>query len=550
MKKYNLYISAVLATFLVSCAHELPLTGGEKDTKPPVAEKFEPPNQSIRFTAKKITIEFDEFVKLKEPTKQILISPPGTTFEAVEKGKSIQLTITSTLKENSTYVINFGKAVVDNNEGNILENFIYSFSTGETIDSLSSKFVVIDAFTLKPLADVKVMLYDRDIDSLPLKELPYYAGSTGVEGKISIGYMKPGNFKVFALLEENKNYLYDKPNEGIGFLNLLIPAGDSIPLKIHFFNEEVSNPKILSVKMPIAGMVCFKFNGKVEKEQLRVIGKNNVFDSSRFEFIARPDDPFGQGRKRDTAVYWFKSNGINDSLQWLFSRKGGEKDTIKLYPQKINLFTKKQVTGAQLVKIVTVVPADFDYYKKLALEFSYPLDSIGKDAFILKEEGAKVTYLLTPVDSSKRKYVFQYAFKQSKNYTVYFPRNSLKSIMGTYIDSTVISFKTSNDKMYKTLTMNIKNPEFKGGAILQILDIKDAILEEKKIVWADSNVVLFKNLRQGSYRVRLIYDTNNNGKWDTGKYADKRQPEKVVYFPQSIDIKPAFDYVMEWDIKK
>ena len=541
MRKFSLYISFILAIFLVSCAHELPLTGGEKDTKPPVAEKFDPPNQSIKFTSKKITIDFDEFVKLKDPNKQILISPPGTQFEALEKGKSIQLTITNPLKINTTYVVNFGEAVIDNNEGNILKNLIYTFSTGESIDSLSSAFQVIDAYTLKPMADVKVMLYDRDVDSLPLAELPYYAGSTGIDGAIHIGYMKPGNFKVFALKEDNKNYLYDKPNEGIGFLNPLITAGDTIPVKVLFFYEEVPNPKILSVKMPIAGIVCFKFNGNVEKEQLQIISNNTVFDTNRFEFI---------GGKKDTAVYWFKSNGINDTIQFLYSRKQGEKDTVKLYPQKINLFTKKQVTGAQLVKILTIVPADFDYYKKLVLEFSYPLDSIGSDAFILREEGAKVSYTLTPIDSLKRKFILQYAFKQSKNYTVYFPRNSIKGILGTYMDSTVIAFKTSNDKAYKTLTMNIKNPEFKGGSILQIVGIKDEILDEKKINWADSNVVVFKNLRQGSYRVRLIYDTNNNGKWDSGKYADKRQPEKVVFFPQNIDIKPAFDFLMDWNIMK
>ena len=122
--------------------------------------------------------------------------------------------------------------------------------------------------------------------------------------------------------------------------------------------------------------------------------------------------------------------------------------------------------------------------------------------------------------------------------------------MGTFNDSTVVSFKTSNDKAYKTLTMHITNPEFPGGGILQVLDGQDKILNEINVLWSDTTTIAFKNLRQGSYRVRLIYDVNSNGRWDTGSYAEKRQPEKVVYFPQSIEIKPDFDYELDWEIIK
>lgn len=526
---------------LASCAHELPLTGGEKDVAPPVAEKFEPANKSIRFSSKKIIIEFDEYVKLKDATKQILISPPGTTFEAAEKGKSIQLTITSTLKENTTYVINFGGSVVDNNEGNVLNNLIYTFSTGDVLDSLNTSFQVIDAFTLKPWANVKVMLYANDIDSLPLTKLPYYAANTNETGKSTIGNMKPGAFKVFALQEENKNYIYDKPNEGIGFLNALANAGDSIPLKILFFKEEVANPKVLSAKMPFAGMVSFKFTGSVEKEQLKLLSQNYSFDTSKFEFI---------GAKKDSALYWFKPTLGNDTLQFMFTRKMGEQDTFRIYPKIINTYKNKVVTGALPIKILSIIPADFDFYKRLELEFSAALDSVGFDTILIKEEGKLIPSVLKPINNVQRKYYLDYVFKQTKNYTLYFPRKCIKGILGTYMDSTVIGFKTSNDKVYKTLTMNIKNPEFKGGAVLELIDATDKVLEEKKIVWADSNQVVFKNLRQGSYRIRLIYDANNNGKWDTGSYANKRQPEKVVYFPYNIDIKPAFDFVMDWDIMK
>jgi hypothetical protein len=542
VKKTRLYISTLLAMILASCAHELPLTGGDKDSKPPIAEKFTPPNQATQFNSKTITIEFDEFVRLKDPNKQILISPPGTEFMATEKGKSIQVTITNPLKQNATYVINFGSAIADNNEGNVLNDLVYTFSTGNFLDSLVTGFRVLDAFTLKAKSNAKVMLYDADVDSLPLTQLPYYAGTTAENGQVRIGFMKPGGFKVFVLEEENKNYLYDKPNEGIGFLTSLVQAGDSIPAKILFFKEEAPNPKILSAKMPVAGMISFRFTGGVNKEQIKFINKNYDFDTSQFEFI---------GGKKDTAIYWFKPQ-LNKDTVWLeFTRKLGEKDSSRLYPRIINTYKNNQVTGAQPVKILNSIPADFDYYKKLELEFSMPVDSMGIDTVLLKEEDKIIPLALVPVGGTRRVYRLNYVLKQSKNYRLYFPRKSVKGILGTYMDSTVISFKTSNEKAYKVLSLNITNPEIKtGGAILQILDSKDLVLEEKKINWADTNVVEFKNLRQGGYRIRLIYDENSNGVWDTGNYAEKRQPEKVVFFPQPIDIKPNFDYVLDWDIMK
>lgn len=542
MKKTRFYISILLAFILASCAHELPLTGGDKDTKAPVAEKFSPANKATQFNSKTITIEFDEFVKLKDPNKQILISPPGTEFIATEKGKSIQITITNPLKTNATYVINFGSSIADNNEGNVLNDLVYTFSTGSFLDSLVTGFRVLDAFTLKPKPNARVMLYDVDVDSLPLTQLPYYAGTTAENGQVRIGYMKPGNFKVFVLEEENKNYLYDKTNEGIGFLTSLVQAGDSIPAKILFFKEEAPNPKILAAKMPVAGLLSFKFTGNINKEQLRFINQNYDFDTSQFEFI---------GGKKDTAVYWFKPQ-LNKDTVWLeFTRKLGEKDTSRLYPRIINTFKNNQVTGAQPVKILNAVPADFDYYKKLDLEFSMPVDSLGLDTIVLKEEDKTIPLALQPIDSIHRVYRLNYVFKQSKNYRLYFPKKSVKGILGTYMDSTVIVFKTSNEKAYKLLTLHITNPEIKtGGGILQLLDVKDLVLDEKRVSWADTNVVEFKNLRQGAYRIRLIYDENSNGMWDTGNYAEKRQPEKVVFFPQSIDIKPNFDYVLDWDIMK
>lgn len=536
-----IFLFPLLILGLVSCANELPLTGGEKDTEPPKVLKYEPANQSVKFSTNKITITFDEYIRLKDANKQVLISPPGTEYQIADKGKFVELTILNPLKPNTTYVINFGSSIIDNNEGNVLNELIYSFSTGDVLDSLTRSFQVLDAFTLKGLSDVKLMLYDRDIDSLPLTELPYYAGNTNAEGKVKISNMKPGQFKVFALKEENKNYLYDKSNEGIGFIDSLITSGDSIPSKIMFFYEKAVNPKIVAAKMPHAGLVSFKFSGAINKEQLSIISNNYAFDTSMFEFI--------NGRK-DTANFWFKPKLNDDTLKFRFERMGGEKDTLKVSPKVINTFKNNQVTGIQLMRQIAIIPADFDFYKKPEIEFNMVADSMNVDTMILTEEGKPVVFKLEPVHGKPRHFRIQYEFKQSKNYTFYLPKKSVKGLLGSYIDSTLIQFKTSNEKAYKTLTLQIKNPEFTGNGILQLLDAKDNIIQNITLSWDNIQPAVFNYLRQGNYRLRLIYDVNMNGEWDTGNYSKKQLPEKVVYFPQNIDIKPNFDYELEWDIMK
>ena len=543
MNRYYTYILLAFCLLSYSCAHELPLTGGDEDTKPPVVKKIEPANGSTNITSNKIVVEFDEFVNLKDASKQILISPPGTDFEALGKGKSIQLTIKSTLKPNTTYVVNFGSSIVDNNEGNVLAGLVYTFSTGAILDSLATSFVVVDAFTLKPVGNVNVMLYDQDVDSLPLTTVPYYAGITNENGQTLIGYMKPGKFKVFALTEENNNYLYDKSGEGIGYPDSLVEAGDTLPVRLVYFKEISTNSKIKTSKMPNAGMVNFKFTGPVEKTQLSIINNNDIYDTSRFEFI---------GTEKDSAVYWFKPQPGKDTLIWKFTRSKGETDTVKMSPKIINTFKNNIVTGSAAFKLTTSIPAEFDYYNKLRIEFSLPVDSMAMDKIIFKEEDKIIPLILVPTDSSKRKFILDYTFKQTKNYSIYIPKKSIKSWMGSYIDSTVVSFKTTNDKAYKVVTLKVANPEFnQGNGIYQLLNDKDEVLQQRSAPWnSDTTQVLFTNIRQGFYRVKLIYDTNANGKWDTGNYSEKKQPEKVSFFPTTIDIKPNFDYVLEWDIMK
>ncbi|MFP4046456.1 MAG: Ig-like domain-containing protein [Bacteroidales bacterium] len=219
-----LLIAGIVFTGLfTNCAKEVSPTGGPKDSIPPSSVREEPPNYSTNFDSREITIYFNEFIQLKDVRSQFLSSPPFKNSPDIkEKGKSIEIELKDELMDSTTYTLNFGNAVVDFREGNPLKNFRYVFSTGDELDSLELYGKVIDAYTKEPRENVLVMLYSTIKDSIPLLELPEYVSRTNEDGEYHISNIRLDTFKIFALEDENSNYLYDSPEEDIGFSDSLI----------------------------------------------------------------------------------------------------------------------------------------------------------------------------------------------------------------------------------------------------------------------------------------------------------------------------------------
>ena len=226
-KIYSFFLLLSILT-LIRCANPVTPTGGQKDIEPPKTVKCTPPNLSTYFRANEIKIEFDEFVQLKDPNNQVTISPPwlpNTDFKI--RGKSIVIKLNDSLRANTTYAFNFGDAISDITENNISRNFIYVFSTGSFIDSLSLEGQVVDAFNLTPQKDVLAMLYmdNNDtipFDSLPYKVKPYYLTRTNENGEFRLINLSEASFKIFALKDINSSFTFDLPDEKIAFLDSLV----------------------------------------------------------------------------------------------------------------------------------------------------------------------------------------------------------------------------------------------------------------------------------------------------------------------------------------
>ena len=216
-------VTLLTGILLWTCANVMAPTGGPRDEDPPVVLRSTPPNYSPNYTGEQIRIYFDEFVTLTNLRQQLLVSPPlENDPEFRVRGRSIIIDIEDELRENTTYNMFLGDAIRDITEGNAIPNFQFVFSTGDYVDSLSLGGKVIDAFTLEPVDGVSVMLYDSIYDSIPYKERPVYFAKTNKEGLFTISNMQGGEYLIFALVDNNANFLYDLPDEKIAFLDSLV----------------------------------------------------------------------------------------------------------------------------------------------------------------------------------------------------------------------------------------------------------------------------------------------------------------------------------------
>ncbi len=219
IKIFNAAVVLTLAGLIYSCANPLIPQGGPKDIEPPIEMEAEPVNFSTNFNESSARVWFNEFIELKDLHKQLLVSPPLEENPNITiRGKSIIIELEDTLLENTTYTIFMGDAIVDITEKNPIKNFQYVFSTGDHIDSLELEGSLVDAFTKDPTEDATIMLYRSMEDSIPMKERPVYISKTDKQGKFKFRNLADGGYKIFALVDANSNYLYDLPNEPIGYL--------------------------------------------------------------------------------------------------------------------------------------------------------------------------------------------------------------------------------------------------------------------------------------------------------------------------------------------
>ena len=540
--------------FFYSCAQIVNPSGGPKDTKPPRAVKYIPDSAARNFSSKNIAIVFDEYIQLADLQKQLIISPPLKNQPDIKvKGRTLFIELKDTLKKNTTYTFNFGNSIRDYTEGNAKEDFQYIFSTGDFIDSLKLSGNVKNAFDNKPEKGIVVMLYETlatptsvvlSNDSFPYKKLPSYFAKTKDDGSYKINNIKAGTYKAFVLKDINSNFLYDSPEELIGFSDTLIKISKKTSLNFILFQEIPAKQKLKKAIMAEHGHLIFSFikptSDSLKLNFLSKEPKENVI----YEF----------SKERDTLHYWF-ADDLQDTMKIILTEGKKFRDTVRLRPIALEQAKTSKRGEKWQLKVKTNVNKDklFDINKNISVSFNHPVgDNWHTEKIIFTTSTGKQPQC---VDTTKEisKILFFHNWDltchlyNDSSYKLFVPPSTFTDIFGLTNDTIKIDFKTQEEKFCGTLKLNLKIPKIKSQYILQLLDEKENIVKEDFISGAQTLNYTF--LSPGSYKLKIIYDKNSDGKWTTGNYLQKRQPEKIIYYSKPITIRSNWDLELEWKVE-
>lgn len=543
----KLPLAIICILFLSSCAHIVTPTGGPKDINPPQVLNAEPENYSINFNSSEIAIAFDEYLQLKDLNNQLIISPPlKEAPEIAIKKKSIQINFSEDLKENTTYTVNFGSSIADITENNVLENFQYVFSTTSYTDSLYVKGKATLAHDLSAEKGIFVMLYKDSLinDSLPYKTRPAYVTKTDAHGNFKINNVASGIYKIIALKDVNSNYLFDQPNESIGFLNNSIELPKDSTIELFLFQEASAKQYLVKAYAAQAEKIVFIFNKPVQDLFIDLL---NFPGSGKRAWELKEFS-----NNRDTIYYWYTDIPL-DTLRILIKDNEQFVDTVN-----ITLFNKDQDprklrgrssdTPALNIQSNIKQGVPFDLVSPIQLTLSHPIKFYDLKKTLLTEEDSIITnYKIEFKDTALRKFEIYYPWKENKTYELLIPEKTFTDIFDLSNDTVRISFKTKSLDDYGSILIKLGMPDKDHNYILQLQNEKGETIKEDIV---KETTINFNYLRPAKYKLKMIYDRNNNLKWDTGNYLKKFQPEKVSYYSELLNVRANWDIEAEWILKE
>ena len=512
---------------LVQCANRGNPTGGAKDIDPPVIVRTVPKNLNTNFDGDEITIFFDEYIKLKDVQKQVVISPPMNIEPEITPlgtaSKYINIRIYDTLNSNTTYAFNFGESISDNNEGNLFPFYKYVFSTGAVIDSLSISGIVVDALNKETAPRVSVLLYEMDstyTDSVIYNQKPRYIAVTDSFSAFKLENLKQGKYLLLALEEENKNYIYKQKNDKIAFKTTPISVPSDTIYELKLFKEQLDF-KFVRARQEGYNKIAFGYEGNAQAMRIKPLGQT---PSDFISVITK--DP-----QADTLNYWFSSAVKMDSLLFEVSYKTVldtvmvkikdlEKDSLKLKPETNSLKLADTFVFSSNNPLV-----DYD---------SSQIKIIDQDSLV-------IAFDMT-IDTLNTRAKLKFKKSPSSSYTVELLPGAVTDLYGFKNDSIVYKAKTKSLDDYGDFRLNVKNAVY--PIIIQLTDKEGEVVEERKS--NEPELVDFINVTPGIYNLRVVFDTNNNGQYDPGNFLKRIQPERISYAKEMLLVRAGWDTIEEF----
>lgn len=540
----------LLSIILLSCAKSaLPLGGGEKDEKAPRVNAGESSeNSQTNWDGSDLTLQFDEWVTLKN--KGLIIVSPPLKFnpETKLKGKTVTFSFheDEILKDSTTYVINFGQSIVDFTEGNPVEDLVYVMSTGDAIDSLSIHGIVVDAYTGLPVEGVNVQAYQSNTDSILIIERPYYSTVTKEDGTWSLTNLREGTFQLFVLGDQNYNYTYDGIEEKVGYLDSLIEVThDTLPtsytLKAFSMStvdvDEVIYRNSRHLKMKLTSTdKAFTLNSITNP----ILYKTQIKDSL-FVWFELPLDSNSilTFTTLDSLVHdtlkWRRSEDIIDSLVYLTA----------LSNQPSEAYPGDSIEYEFLSPIASIDPSQIRLFSfrdhEMQAEKLLNIDTIANSN---KEQSSltNTDTIIVPVEvnSSGRSLILKYQTIPENQYTLNINAGAIIDIYGQSHDTISTIFKAKSKENFSQINVSFSSSNSQNNYLLELYNSKNIMVRRQNLMSGTTTII--SGLRPDQYSAKLIEDINKNQKWDTGDLLSRKQPEEI----KSIDIEKLRE---NWDIE-
>ncbi|SHF41771.1 Ig-like domain-containing protein [Bacteroides faecichinchillae] len=581
---------STLVAVIYSCASIGQPMGGEKDKTPPRFVGSTPVAGATNVKKNKISLVFDEFIKIEKATEKVVVSPPQIQQPEIKAtGKKIQVNLLDSLKENTTYTIDFSDAIVDNNEGNPLGNFAFTFSTGAQIDTMEVAGTLLDASNLEPIKGMLVGLHSNLNDSAFTK-LPFdRVARTDSRGHFSIRGIAPGKYRIYGLMDADQNFTFNQKSEMIAFNDsLVIPTMEERVRMDTAWVDSLTYDTIIEKKYThyLPDNLILRAFKELNNSQYLIKSERLVPQKFTLYFANKADTlPVLKGlnfdekeafviektHRNDTIHYWvkdsvlYKQDTLALSLTYLYTdtlnqlvprtdtlRLVSKQKLVKEEPEKKKKKKKKddeeEVEPTKFLSVKVDAPSSMDVYGSISLVFEEPIAYFDSAAIHLRQ---KVDTLWKDVpfefehDSIDiKKFNLYHDWEPTIEYEFAVDSTAFHGIYGLFTDKIKQGFKVRSEDEYASIVFNITGAD--SSAFVELLDAQDKVVRRRRVV---NGIADFYYLNPGKYSARLINDRNGNGEWDTGNFEKGLQPEEVYYYNMILEPKANWDLTKQsWDI--
>ena len=600
-KKHRLPLILMLVIIGYSCASMGTPDGGPYDEMPPKFIGSNPGLHAVNVKTQKIELEFDEFIKLEKPSEKVVVSPPQLEQPEIKvQGRKVVVELIDTLKASDTYTIDFSDAIVDNNEGNPMGHFTYSFSTGASIDTMEVAGTVLNAADLEPIKGIQVGLH-KNLNDSALTTLPFDRVSrTDSRGHFIIRGVAPGSYRIYALMDGNQNYLFDSKTEMVAFSDsIIVPSMMPATRQDTIWKDTLTIDTIKTV-----GYTRFLPDNVIlrafKEENTRQFFSRSQRDKENhfiLKFSAKADtlptltglnfdakDAFviEANEGNDSICYWIKDSLVyqmdtlavqmdylyTDSLDQLvpktdtiylankLTREQREKLAKKEAEAKEKERKKKEKKGEKIEKEKAVfltmnvdAPSSFDVNRNITLSFEEPIERIDTSAIHMSVKvdtlWQETPFLFVADTLLPRKYEILAEWEPEKEYRLTIDSAAIVGLYGLHTNKVEQTVKVKKLDEYGTLLLNLQGAP--STSMVELLDNGGKVLRQQKIT--SENTADFYYLAPNTkYYIRLFNDRNGNGKWDTGNVKQALQPEEVYYCPKVWEMKANFEFEETWNI--